>query len=461
MIAPAEMTRVVVALLALLVAAHAGGATFALLRQPRVIGEIVGGIVLGPTVLGQVWPGAVAWMFTDDPGVRGVIGFVQQVGLFLLMFCAGVDARSRMRRVERRTTTVVSLVGLVVPFGLGALAMAVLDLRGLWGQNATATSFTLVFATAIAVTSIPVISRIFHDLGLLRTGFARVVLGVAVVEDVVLYVVLAVALDLAASSTPATGLPGSLGLRPGTAADIAYHSATTVALLALLFGLAPRANRWIGAHPVVKGPVSTTSRRLLVLFTCVAVFLILDLEAFLGAFAAGIFVGTPRRRHTTTSASGTADADDRGSAAQDSIRRFAFAFFIPCFFALVGVNLDLARGFEVGGFLVFLTAACVAKGAATYAGGRLAGLPRRATAHLAVALNARGGPGIVLATVTYAAGVVNEEFYIWLVLLAILTSVAAGSHLQRVPTYELELEGRAEESPGTLHPDTSRTKVTT
>src|ERR1700712_1690580 len=294
-ITSAELTRVAIAVLALLLFAHTGGALFQRLRQPRVIGEILGGLVLGPTVLGQVWPGGVAWMFPDDQVVRAIIGFVQQLGLFLLMFCAGVDARRRMRAAERRVVSVVSIVGLLVPFALGALAVVLFGMRSLRGDHASDVSFTLVFATAIAVTSIPVISRIFHDLGLLRTGFARVVLGVAVVEDVILYVVLAVAVDLARSSGPATGLPAALGLEPGSKANIAYHSLLTVGLLGLLFGLAPSANRWIGSHPYVKGPLSTTARRLIVLLGCVVAFLVLDLEAFLGAFAAGIFVGTPRR----------------------------------------------------------------------------------------------------------------------------------------------------------------------
>ena len=433
MIASTELTRVAITLLALLVVAHAGGALFVRLRQPRVIGEIIGGLLLGPTLLGQLWPDAVAWMFTDDEVARAVIGFVQQFGLFLLMFCAGVDARRRMRRAERGVVGAVSVVGLLVPFGLGALAVSLIDMGSLWGDHATTVSFTLVFATAIAVTSIPVISRIFHDLGLLRTGFARVVLGVAVVEDVILYVVLAIAVDLATPAGPATGLPGALGLESGSRASIAYHSLMTVALLGVLFWLAPRANRWIGAHPTIKGPVSTTARRLLVLLACVVLFLVLDLEAFLGAFAAGIFVGTPRRGTKVS------PIEDAGSAAQDAIRRFSFAFFIPCYFALVGVNLNLAHGFNVLAFVAFLTAACLVKASSTYAGGRLAGLPHRSTVHLSVALNARGGPGIVLATVALAAGIINSEFYIWLVLLAILTSVAAGSYLQRVPKHELEL----------------------
>ena len=116
-------------------------------------------------------------MFTDDPTARAVIGFVQQLGLFLLMFIAGVDARRRMRGTERRVIGAVSSVGLVVPFAFGLLAVALIPMHSLWGENANQTSFVLVFAIAVAVTSIPVISRIMHDLGLLRTGFARVVLG--------------------------------------------------------------------------------------------------------------------------------------------------------------------------------------------------------------------------------------------------------------------------------------------
>jgi len=433
-ITSAELTRVSISLLALLLSAHAGGALFARLRQPRVIGEILGGLVLGPTVLGQVWPGAVAWMFTDEPVVRAVIGFVQQLGLFLLMFIAGVDARRRMRGTERRIVGAVSAVGLAVPFAFGLVAVALIPMESLWGEHANRTSFVLVFAIAVAVTSIPVISRIMHDLGLLGTGFARVVLGVAVVEDVILYVVLAVAVDLATPDGPATGLPGLLGLEAGSTGDILYHTVTTVGLLALLFAGAPRVNQWIGSHPGVKGPLSTTARRLIVLLAFVVGYLLLDLEAFLGAFVAGIFVGTPRR-----GAGAPDDLEDQRSSAQDSIRRFAFAFFIPCYFALVGVNLNLAHGFAAGWFLVFLAGACLVKAVSTYLGGRLAGLPDRPSRHLSVALNARGGPGIVLATVALGAGIVDEEFYIWLILLAILTSVAAGIYLQRVSVDDLEL----------------------
>ena len=112
---------------------------------------------------------------------------------------------------------------------------------------------------------------------------------------------------------------------------------------------------------------------------------------------------------------------------------FAYAFFIPVYFALVGANLDLGRGLAVGGFVVFFVFACGVKALSVYLGGRLAGVGPTASRNLSVALNARGGPGIVLASITFAAGIISNEFFTWLVLLAVITSMMAGSFLQRLP----------------------------
>lgn len=447
MIPNSDLLRALVALVALLTVAHGTGAVFGRFKQPKVIGEILGGLLLGPTVLGAFAPDAVAWMFTESTNARSVIGMVQQLGLFLLMFCSGIEARRRFRSDEKKIVTTMSVTGLVLPFLLGILAVRLLDMRGLWGEAGTSASFLLVFSSAIAVTSIPVISRIMHDLGILKTGFARIVLGVAIVEDVVLYAVLAVAIDLSGHGGGTFGLPALLGLAPGSAADIAYHVALTVGLLVALFAFAPPVNRWIGAHPRSLGPLTSTARRLIFLLAVVVLYLLLDLESFLGAFVAGVVVGTSRRNEGTAEGAAAGHAAGSGSAvagaaaeeqesaseSQDPIRHFAYAFFIPVYFALVGVNLNLRRSFEPGLFALFFVFACVAKAASVYFGGRLARLAHRPSLNLAVALNARGGPGIVLATVTFGAGIIHEEFYIWLILLAVLTSLMAGSFMQRLP----------------------------
>ena len=107
-------------------------------------------------------------------------------------------------------------------------------------------------------------------------------------------------------------------------------------------------------------------------------------------------------------------------------------FFVPVYFALVGARLDLIHHFDAAYFVVFLAFACVVKAVSIYAGARAAGESHSASLNLAAALNARGGPGIVLAAVSYEAGIINENFFAILVLTAVVTSLAAGSWLGRV-----------------------------
>ena len=162
-----------------------------------MIGEIAAGLVLGPTLLGHLAPGAESWLVPKTGATPTVLGAVYQLGLLLLLFCSGAQIQSGHRRGENKTVGWVFSTGTVLPFLAGLGLLHVLDLRSSWGPHANAASFLLIFAIAMAVTSIPVISKIMHDLGILDTPFARVVLGVAVAEDIVLYVILAVSLGLA------------------------------------------------------------------------------------------------------------------------------------------------------------------------------------------------------------------------------------------------------------------------
>ena len=166
------------------------GSLFVRFRQPRAIGEILGGLLLGATVLGWVWPSAQAWVFPTDGSTPVILGAVYQLGLLLLLFIAGSELRTVFHRGERRTVAAVFAAGMCIPFVAGLGISQLIDQKSLWGPNGNTTSFVLVFSIALAITSIPVISRIMHDLGILDTAFARVVLGVAVLEDLVLYVVL-------------------------------------------------------------------------------------------------------------------------------------------------------------------------------------------------------------------------------------------------------------------------------
>jgi Kef-type K+ transport system membrane component KefB len=150
--------------------------------------------------------------------------------------------------------------------------------------------------------------------------------------------------------------------------------------------------------------------------------LLLSIVPLFGAFVAGIIVVT---------ASG-----ERAQTARFEIGNFSLGLFIPIYFAIVGLQLDLVDHFDVLFFVVFLLFACLVKSASVYAGARLGGEPRRSAVNLAMAMNARGGPGIVLASTAFGAGIIDERFYTTLVMLAIVTSLIAGTWLQRAMASE-------------------------
>lgn len=404
------------ALVLLLAAAHGVGGIFARWRQPRVIGEIAGGLLLGPTLFGYILPEMQQSLLRPDAAVAAALGAISQIGLLLLLFGAGAELGSITKRSELRTTAVITAAGLVVPFAAGTAAIRLLNLGSLQGPAHSASALTLVFGAAVAVTSIPVISRIMIDLEIVGTSFGRIVLGVAVIEDIALYAVLAIAVGLA--QTGQVGLARELGVDPTSAAGAGYYAAVTILVLVAavtlgrhLFGTLAR-TRSKGATMI-----SPVAWLLIGLFMITLGCLELSITPIFGGLAAGIMVG--------------ALANNEFADAVTSIVRFGFGFFVPVYFALIGLQLDLIHKFDPAFFLVFLLFACIVKAGSVYFGARLAGETVRASGNFALALNARGGPGIVLAYVALQARIISENFYVSLVMLALVTSLVAGSWLER------------------------------
>jgi Kef-type K+ transport system membrane component KefB len=416
-----------IALTLLLVMAHTVGQLFVRMRQPAVVGEILGGLLLGPTVLGQIAPAVHAYLFSDSRAVAAVLNSTTQLGVLFLLFLAGAEIRPRPRGRERRTVTAVAVTGLVLPFAVGIAAVRLFDPHSLTGPSGDDVTFALVFGIAVAVTSVPVISRIMIDLGIMNTALARVVLSVAIVEDVVLYVVLAVVLGLAQARSTEFGLIALLptGSVPAMAA---YYITVSVLFFFVFLTLGPRLFRLLANHRAnVLERRSPTAFRLIFLLVVVLTCVLLGINSVFGALVAGISAarGDGLRRSDEASPLAT----PQRVQAWSSLRQFFMAYFIPLYFACVGLSLDLVRHFDVVFFLAFLLLSCLSKFGSVLGGALLAGEPRGEAVHLAFALNARGGPGIVLATVTLAAGVINESFFTSLVLLSIITSQVAGTWL--------------------------------
>lgn len=413
-----DIAHVLLALATLLLAAHGFGFLFARFRQPRVIGEILGGLVLGPSGLATVAPEVHRAIFPDWGPTPAVLGAIYHLGLLLLMFCSGAEVRSTFHRDEARTVVAITAAGTLLPFLAGILGLRFIDTGPLAGPASTGLSFLLVAGIAIAVTSIPVISRIMMDLGILETAFARIVLGAAVIEDILLYVVLAIAIGVSGGHAGDFGLPGILDLPDHAAWQGGYHVAVTLGFIGLALVVGPALFGRLRAHRFnLVSRANPLAFQLVFLLLVTGVCIFLGIAPMFGAFVAGLVAGR---------------AKDDPSRPRDAIKSFASAFFIPVYFALVGARLDLLRSFDPVFFVAFLLFACAVKAASVWAGARAAGESPAGSWNLAVAMNARGGPGIVLASTALDARLISESFYTSLVLLAILTSLLAGAWLDRL-----------------------------
>jgi Kef-type K+ transport system membrane component KefB len=399
-----DLTSILFLLLLLVGLAQLLGYFFVKLRQPKVVGEIMAGVVLGPAILGRFSFGA---RFTEAAQHQGnILNFVYWLGLLLLMFLAGAETRHLFSREERREVAWLGIVGTGIPFVL-AIAMGPLLIRpSLAGPNGNRWSLMIVIAVGVAVTSVPVVSKIFADLKILHTRFARLILGVAVLEDIVLWLALAVA----------TAMAGKTAINPR---QMSYHLITTVGFFALGLTLVPRIVKRINKSRFnVIAKHSPVAYALGVLLAYCVVAGALDVSIVFAAFLAGFAVVHKKRKLF--------------AEALDIIGKISFAFFIPVYFAIVGLKLDLVRGLSVRMLAVFLVGSCVAKILSVGLAGRMAGFRGLDLVNLSLTANARGGPGIVLASVAFDAGIISAQFYTTLVIAAVLTSQLTGAWLDYV-----------------------------
>ncbi|HET9307803.1 MAG TPA: cation:proton antiporter [Candidatus Sulfotelmatobacter sp.] len=399
-----DLTSVLLVLLLLVALAQLLGYLFMKLRQPKVVGEILAGVVLGPAVVGR--SSSASWILEATQRQANVLTFVYWLGLLLLMFLSGAEIQQLFTREERREVGWLAIVGTGIPFVLALIAGPWLVGPNLAGPNGNGISLIIILAVGVAVTSVPVVSKIFADLKILHTRFARLVLGVAVLEDIVLWLALAVA----------TTLAGKTVLNPR---QMSYHLLTTVGFFALGLTIVPRiVKRLNKSNFNVFAKQSPVAYAIAVLLTYCVVAGALDVSLVFAAFLAGFAVVHKKRRLF--------------AEALDAIGKVSFAFFIPVYFAIVGLKLDLIRGLSWWMIGTFILGSCAVKILSVSAAGRFAGFRGLDLINLAITTNARGGPGIVLASVAFDAGIISPKFYTTLVIAAVLTSQVAGAWLDYV-----------------------------
>lgn len=396
-----ELTRSFFAIGSLLLFAHIFSHAFHLLRLPKLIGEIGGGLLLGPTVLGFFLPDVYNWLFYAFEAEGKLISIIYWIGLVFLMFISGFELQKFLDKEDKKIILALTLGSTVIPFMAGWIVFSYYDFLPYIGEKQNILALQIIIATATAITSVPVISRIFMDLGMLNTHFAKIVLATASIHDVILWIALAIA----------TGLVDN---QSSSIVGIGFTVLVTVIFVGFSLLIMPILLNFLNNlewNFLLKS--SSTGYILFICFLLSAVASALDINVIFGALLAGVAVGFVH--------------EDKFQNEIAHTKEISLAFFIPLYFAIVGLKMNLIHNLDINLLLFFFIFTTFFEMLGTIISSRFMKKDWLSSFNFGVAMTTRGGPGIVLATIAYDLGIINETFFITMVLNAIITSLLAGA----------------------------------
>ena len=383
-------------------------------KQASVIGELLAGIVLGPSIFGRIFPGLHILLFPPDPIINHLLEASAWIGVIMLLLCTGLETDLDMLRAMRRRAMLVSSFGIAIPLIAGfALAWCLPD-SYLVAANRRLI-FALFLAVAMSISAVPVIARILIDLDLMRRELGLLILAAGILDDSVGWLLLSVVAGLASRGV----------------IDLRTFAMTLVAAAAFLsfcyfmgFGIASRVLRWVDDYAYADH--ASITAMVGIAFVCAIITQAIGIHALFGAFLAGVMIGESAR---------TRDRD------REQLEAVTMGILAPIFFAYSGLKADIfaIKGLEIPALVVGV--ACVSKFFGCGLGGILSGLRGRESFAVAAGMNARGGMGIVVALMGLSLGVLTPEMYTIILIVAILTSVIAP------PLLEWSLDA-VPESPG-------------
>jgi Kef-type K+ transport system membrane component KefB len=391
-----SLTTLLLQIAVVLAVARATGWLFRRIHQPQVMGEMAGGILLGPSVLGALAPGASRVLF--PPGSLSALDTLSTIGLVLFMFLVGTQLDLHELRGRRRSALFISQTSIVVPFILGAL-LAVSLLRALGRPGVPVLHFALFMGAAMSITAFPVLARILAEERLLGTRVGSVALACAAVDDVQAWCILAAVVWLVRS----TGAGAPLWL---TLAGLTLY---VVVMWTIVRGALHRLERRRADRDSL-----TQGRLALILITLFASAWVTDrlgMHALFGAFLFGAIM--PR------------DSGITGLLAK-RLEDVTVVLFLPLFFASAGLRTSL--GLLSGGSMWFMFGLVLLVAVAGKAGGamlaaRATGMPWREAAALGALLNTRGLMELVVLKIGLEIGAISGTVFTMMALMALVTTL--------------------------------------
>ncbi len=387
-------------LVVILAVAHIFGRAVRAIGQPRVVGEMLAGLALGPSVLGLAAPGTMRVLFPQDRMVA--LATLGQFGVMLFMFVVGLRLDLFLLQGRVRRAVVISHASIFVPFALGAFVGSWLY-PGLAGANVAPLPFVLFCGAAMSVTAFPVLARILDERGLTGTPLGSLAIACAAVDDVTAWCLLAGVVAIARPG--GTLLP--LGLTLFGAAAYGIFAATIGRRLLL------RVWSWHRRGEPAAGAVDSTliGTAVLIAFASALATELLGVHPLFGAFLAGAVV--PREGQLA-------------STLADKIGSLVEAAFLPVFFVLTGLQTEVGLVTNAGLwgiFFVLLAAAVVGKLGGSAGAARVMGIRWNEALALGVLMNTRGLMELVILNVGLEIAVISRELFTMMVLVAVITTL--------------------------------------
>lgn len=402
----------------LLLTARALGELAVRFRLPSVLGELLAGILLGPSILGTVAPGLAAVVIPQDAAQFHLLEVVAYLGVLMLLVVTGLEIDLGLLVQKGRMAIAISWSGILVTFSSGFVLGNLLPERFVVDPTQRLV-FALFIGVAMSISAIPVIAKVLIEMGVVRRDIGQITLAAGMSDDTVGWILLSIIAGLARSG--AVDVP---------AAVQAVLSVLVVVGLAFTAGRRLVAALFRAVDVRIGGDVAKITLLMILAFLFGAVTQFLGIEAVLGAFLVGILTGRVKRFP---------------QRARHSFEAVTLGVFAPIFFATSGLRVDLAALADptvaMVGLLVLATAVA-GKFAGVLLGARLAGLGRWEALSLGAGMNARGAIEIIIATVGLSLGVLTQEMYTIILMIAIVTSLMAPPllrwTLQRVPITDVE-----------------------
>lgn len=395
-----EITVMFLSLGVLLAVARALGEIAQWCHQPSVVGELLAGVLLGPTVFGAIAPEAQAFLFPAVGANSLALNTISTLAIVLFLLVAGMEVDLSTVWRQGRAAIKVGMASMLIPFlmGLGAAWAA----PRLLGKHVDGDPwvFALFVATAMAISALPVIAKTLMDLDLYRTDFGMIVISAAILNDLIGWTVFAMILGMMQQQEgPAANVPLTIALTLGFAA----------VMLTIGRALIHRVLPYLQAY--THWPGGTLSFCLTLALLGAAFTEWIGIHAIFGSFVVGVALGDSPRLSERT---------------RVTIDQFVSFIFAPVFFGSIGLRVNFIERFELQMVVALVVLACVGKLVGATLGARWGGLSPRESWAVGFALNARGAMEIILGLLALEANVISQRLFVAIVVMAILTSMIGG-----------------------------------